>query len=158
MKRSLKIGFSFGFPAGAIVAMGVMVGLYSTSLSKLVVIGGLLNLALADALGDAIGIHTSQESEVKRTFIEIWESTLSAWFGKFIFPIIFIIPVLLFELPIAVMISVILGLSALAFLSFFIAKNRGAKPWHAITEHLIAALIAIALTYYVGGWIRTTFG
>jgi VIT1/CCC1 family predicted Fe2+/Mn2+ transporter len=75
MKRSSKVGFNFGLTSGIITTLGLMVGLNSSTHSKLVVIGGILTIAMADALSDAMGIHISQESENKHTVKEVWEST-----------------------------------------------------------------------------------
>ena len=91
MRHSIKVGFSFGITSGIITTLGLMVGLYSGTGSKLVVIGGILMIAIADAFSDALGIHVSEESEGKHSQKEIWESTLSTFLFKFIFASIFII-------------------------------------------------------------------
>jgi len=158
MKHSLKVGFSFGLTSGIITTLGLMVGLHSGTHSKLVVIGGVLTIAIADAFSDALGIHISEESENKHTAKEIWESTLSTFFSKFIFALIFIIPVLIFELSTAIIVSIIWGLSILGIVSFSIAKEQKRKPWRVIAEHLIIALVVIVVTHYVGYWIGLTFG
>ena len=118
MKHSIKTGFSFGLTSGIITTLGLMVGLHSGTHSKLVVLGGILTIAIADAFSDALGIHISEESENKHASKEIWESTISTFFSKFIFALTFIIPVLLFEISTAIIVSVIWGLSILGILSF----------------------------------------
>ncbi|MEO0185998.1 MAG: VIT1/CCC1 transporter family protein, partial [candidate division WOR-3 bacterium] len=75
LKHSLKTGFSFGSTSGIITTLGLMVGLHSGTHSKIVVIGGILTIAIADAFSDALGIHVSEESENKHSTKEIWEST-----------------------------------------------------------------------------------
>jgi VIT1/CCC1 family predicted Fe2+/Mn2+ transporter len=85
MKHSLKTGFSFGLTSGIITTLGLMVGLHSGTHSKLVVVGGILTIAIADAFSDALGIHISEESENKHTKKEIWESTISTFLSKFVF-------------------------------------------------------------------------
>jgi VIT1/CCC1 family predicted Fe2+/Mn2+ transporter len=157
MKRSLKTGFSFGITSGIITTLGMMVGLHSGTHSKLVVIGGILTIAIADAFSDALGIHISEESKNKHTGREVWESTISTFFSKFSFTLTFIIPVLLFELSTAVLVGVLWGLSILCILTFFIAKEKKANPWKAVAEHLVIALTVIATTHYVGNWISLTF-
>ena len=158
MKHSLKVGFSFGLTSGIITTLGLMVGLYSGTHSKLAVLGGILTIAIADAFSDSLGIHISEESENKHTAKEIWESTISTFFFKFIVALTFIIPVLLFELSTAIVASVIWGLSLLGILSFSIAKKQKGNPWKAVAEHLIIAVLVIVATYYVGNWIGATFG
>lgn len=157
MKYSWKIGFSFGLTSGIITTLGLMVGLYSGTHSKLAVIGGVLTIAIADAFSDALGIHISQESQNHHTVREIWESTFATFLSKFVFALTFIIPVLLLELSTAIVVSVVWGLSVLGILSFYIAKERKTKPWKVVVEHLIIAVLVIVITHYVGNWISSTF-
>jgi len=158
MKHSLKTGFSFGLTSGIITTLGLMVGLHSGTHSKLVVIGGVLVIAIADSLSDALGIHLSEESENKHTTKEIWEATLSTFLSKFAFTLTFIIPLLLFQLSTAIIVSIAWGLSLLCIFSFFIAKEQKAKPWRPIVEHLAIAVAVIITTHYVGDWISSAFG
>jgi len=158
MKHSLKIGFSFGLTSGIITTLGLMVGLHSGTHSKIVVIGGILTIAIADAFSDAMGIHISEESENKHTTKEIWESTISTFLSKFAFALIFIVPILLFQLSTAIIVSVICGLSLLGIFSFHVAKEQKTNPWKVVIEHLIIALVVIVITHYVGDWVGSTFG
>ncbi len=158
MKHSLKTGFSFGLTSGIITTLGLMVGLHSGTHSKFVVIGGVLVIAIADSLSDALGIHLSEESENKHTTKEIWEATLSTFLSKFAFTLTFIVPLLLFQLSTAIIVSIAWGLSLLCIFSFFIAKEQKAKPWRAIGEHLAIAVAVIIATHYVGDWISSAFG
>lgn len=153
MKHSLKIGFSFGLTSGIITTLGLMVGLHSGTHSKLVVLGGILTIAIADAFSDALGIHITEESENIHNVKEIWESTVSTFFSKLVFALTFVIPVLLFELTTAIMVSVIWGLTILCILSFKMAKGKKGKTWIVVAEHLIIALVVITITHYVGHWI-----
>jgi VIT1/CCC1 family predicted Fe2+/Mn2+ transporter len=158
MKHSLKVGLSFGLTSGIITTLGLMMGLYSGTHSKFVVIGGILVIAIADSFSDALGIHISEESENKHTTKEIWESTFSTFFFKFIVASSFIFPVILIELKTAIYISIIWGLSLLSILSFNIAKDQKTKSLVVVLEHLIIAVLVIILTYYVGYYINLRFG
>jgi len=158
MNHSLKIGFIFGLTSGIITTLGLIVGLHAGTHSRLVVIGGVLTIAIADAFSDALGIHISEESESKHVKKEIWESTLSTFLAKFFFASTFIIPLLLLPLLSAIIAGVVWGLSLLGILSFFIAREQKVKPWKVIAEHLVIASVVIILTHYVGDWISKTFG
>ena len=158
MKHSIKTGFSFGLTSGIITTLGLMVGLHSGTRSRLVVIGGILIIAIADAFSDALGIHISEESENKHTTKEIWESTISTFLSKFVIALTFIIPLLLFQLSKAIIVSMVWGLSLLGIFSFYIAKEQKVKPWKVIVEHLLIALVVIIITHYIGDWIGSTFG
>jgi len=157
IRHSFKTGLSFGLTSGIITTLGLIVGLYSSTHSKLVVIGGILVIAIADALSDSFGIHISEESEAKHTAKEIWESTISTFAAKFIFAISFIFPIILLPLATAIIVSVCWGLFLLGFFSFYIAKEQRAKPWKVITEHLGIALVVILITHRVGDWIGSIF-
>lgn len=157
MEHSIKMGFSFGLTSATITTLGLMVGLNAGTHSKLAVIGGILIIAIADAFSDALGIHISEESENKHTTKQIWISTISTFLTKFIFALTFVIPVLLLELSAAVVVSVIWGLSMLGVFSFQIAREQKKTPWKVILEHLLIALIVIAITHYLGNWISATF-
>jgi len=134
-----------------------MVGLYSGTHSKLVVLGGIITIAVADAFSDALGIHISEESQNKYTTKEIWESTISTFLFKFTFAMTFIVPVLLFPLATAIIVSIAWGLFLLGVFSLYMAREQKAKPWKVISEHILIAVIVIAVTYYVGILVELTF-
>ena len=158
MRDSLKTGFSFGLTSGIKTTLGLMVGLHSGTHSKLAVIGGVLTVAIADAFSDALGIHVSEESENKHTPRQIWASTISAFCTKLVFGLTFLIPVRLFDLSTAVMVSAIWGLSVLCIFSYVIARGQRVAPWKIVAEHLGIALVVIVVTHYLGDWISSTFG
>jgi VIT1/CCC1 family predicted Fe2+/Mn2+ transporter len=157
MKHSTKIGLCFGLTSAIITTLGLIVGLHSGTHSKIVILGGILMIAIADAFSDALGIHVSEESENVHSKKEIWTSTISTFFTKFLFALTFIVPVLFIELSVAIVVSVIWGLSMLAMLSLTISKEKKENPWESIAEHLIIALVVIFITHYVGDIISTLF-
>ncbi len=158
MRPSLKVGFGFGITSGIITTLGLIVGLQAGTHSRSVVIGGILTIAIADTFSDALGVHVSEESVEKRPEKDVWLSTFSTFIAKFVFAMTFIVPVLLFELTIAVIISVIWGLSILAISRLYIAKIQESKPWKVIVKHLLIAVIVIIATQLTGDWIERTFG
>lgn len=157
LKHSIKVGFSFGLTSGIITTLGLMVGLHSGTHSRLVVLGGILTIAIADAFSDALGIHMSEESENVHSTREIWESTISTFLAKFVFALTFIVPILTFALSTAIVVSAIWGLSILALVSYGMAKEQKEKPWKVVAEHLIIALAVIVITHYVGHLVASRF-
>ncbi len=157
MNHSVKTGFSFGLTSAIITTSGLMVGLNSGTHSRLVVIGGILIIAVADSFSDSLGIHISEESENIHTHKEIWLSTISTFSAKFIFTMTFLIPVIFLQLTEAILVSIIWGLSLLSIISYKMAKERKIKPWGVIFEHLITALIVLIATNFIGGWISSMF-
>ena len=143
VKHSFKMGFNFGATSGIITTLGLMVGLHSGTHSKLVILGGILTIAIADAFSDALGIHISEESENKHTSREVWESTISTFLSKLIFASTFIVPIFLLELTRAIILSAIWGLFLLSILSLNMAKEQKKNCWKVVIEHLLIALIVV---------------
>ena len=158
MKSSIKRGFSYGITSGVITTLGLMVGLNASTHSRLVVVGGVLTIAVADALSDAMGIHVSVESENKYTHRQVWESTISAFFTKFLFALTFLIPILLFQLSTAIVISVGWGILLLGISNYQLAKDQNKKPWKIIFEHLFITAVVVVITYFLGLWVGSVFG
>lgn len=138
--------------SGVITTLGLIVGLNSGMHSKAVVLSGILVIAVADALSDALGIHISEESEAKYNKKQLWLSTGSTFFAKLIFTLTFAVPFLLLSLQTAIVVSLIWGFSLLGIFSVYLAKKQNESPWKVIAEHLVVALIVIAATYYIGEW------
>jgi len=157
MKESLKTGITFGLTSGTITTLGLMIGLYSGTNSRSVVIGGILTIAIADSLSDALGIHISEESDHTRTNLQVWIATVATFFSK-LYAITFVFPVLLFDLPVAININLVWGFTILTILSYYLAKSQGGKPWKVILEHLIITTVVISLTHFLGKLIAKYVG
>ncbi len=153
VKKTLRVGVSFGITSGAMTTMGLMVGLYAGTHSFKAVVGGILTIAVADAFSDALGIHVHEESENEHTPKEIWESTVAAFFSKFFFAASFLVPILLFDLKTAVAMSVVWGMSLVAIISYLIARDQKISPYKIIGEHILISIVVIIVTYWIGHWI-----
>ncbi|MBN2203163.1 MAG: hypothetical protein JW700_03185 [Candidatus Aenigmarchaeota archaeon] len=156
MKKAVNTGLSFGLTSGIITTLGLMVGLHGSTGSSMVVIGGILTIAIADAFSDALGIHICQES-VNQNTREVWESTISTFLSKFFFALTFTVPVIFFDITTALIMSVAWGLLLIGAVSFIIARKRKEAAWKVICEHLLIALLVIAITHFVGLWIAAVF-
>lgn len=155
MNDSLRTGICFGLTSAVITTLGLMVGLHSGTGSKLVVLGGILTIAIADAFSDALGIHISEEAENVHTTRQIWVSTIATFIAKFIFALTFIIPVIYLSLETAILVSLVWGILMLTVLSYFIARIEDKSPWGIIGEHVLIAIVVIFITHYVGDWVAT---
>ena len=58
----------------------------------------------------------------------------------------------------AVAASLVWGLSLLAVLSYALARAQRVPPWKVIGEHVVIGLCVVAITHYLGDWVRVTFG
>lgn len=154
MKPSVKTGFTFGLTSGVITTLGLMVGLDAGTHSKAVVLSGILTIAVADSLSDAMGIHLSEESKNTGSTAHVWESTIATFVAKLFIALSFLVPVLAAPLSTAIILSVLWGFLLVAVLSFFLARAQQIAPWKVIGEHVLIALCVVTLSHYVGGWIQ----
>ncbi len=154
MKTAVRTGVSFGLTSGIITSLGLVVGLYTGTQSKSVVVGGILTIAIADSLSDALGIHISQESQNRFSTREIWESTVSTFMTKIFISMTFLLPILLLPNTSAISVSVSWGLFLLVVLNLYLAKVQQVRPWMMIVEHVFIAMLVIGMAYLVGTWIE----
>ncbi len=158
LSHSLKTGLTFGLTSATITTLGLMVGLESGTGSRLIVMGGILTIAVADAFSDALGIHVSEEAEDKHTSGEIWASTIATFTSKFLFAMTFLVPVIFLELSAAVLVSIAWGLVIMTLASYQIAKSAKKEPMKVIIEHVGIMLVVIVIAHYVGDAISLFFG
>ena len=60
---------------------------------------------------------------------------------------------LLFDLNLALIISIIWGLSLITIFSYYIAKKQGHSITKSVTEHLFIAILVIIITHFIGKYI-----
>lgn len=156
LPNSIKTGIGFGLTSAVITTLGLMVGLQASTESKMVVVGGIITIAVADAFSDALGIHISEEAKNNHSnnHKEIWLSTIVTFFAKFLFAMTFLIPMLLFDIRQAIVISVIWGVSILAILSYLISEGNRSSRLSVVSEHVFIAMVVIGLTHYLGHFIN----
>ena len=63
----LRTGIFFGATSGVITTLGLIAGLNAGTKSLTAVLGGILVIAVADAMSDALGIHLAEESDPQTT-------------------------------------------------------------------------------------------
>jgi len=157
MKEAFRTGASFGLTSGVLTTLGLIVGLYAGTRSKLAVVGGIFTIAVADALSDALGMHVHEESENQHTPQEIWAASGATFITKLLTSLSFLVPLFTLELSTAVVTSVVWAFALLAWLSYRLAASQGASPWRAIAEHLTIAVVVVAITHLVGAWVARAF-
>jgi len=158
IRQSILTGFSFGLTSGIITTLGLMVGLQAGTNSKMVVLGGVLTIALADSLSDALGIHVSEESRRDNHNKEVWEATISTFIFKLIFALSFVVPVLVFNLTTAIYVSMVWGYLLLGFVSYYNTRGKGTKKCGMIVEHLLIMTFVIIASRFIGLFVNRYFG
>lgn len=160
--HQLITGISFGLTTAVITSLGMIVGMHSATSSKLAVVAGIVVMAIADGLSDAVGLHTAEEAEVengrrKHTSKEIWLTTLFAFLSVSGFTLTFAIPILLFSLETAVFLAIAWGILLLILLNFYIAKIRKENPTKLISEHILLAIFVVIVSHVVGSLVAMGF-
>lgn len=150
LDHSVRVGISFGVTSGIITTLGLLVGLSAGTSSRAATLGGILTIAVADSLSDALGIHISEEAEGVHTQREIWTATLATFLAKLLTALTFTIPVILLDLELAVVISIIWATGALTALSVHLAREQKADSKPIIVEHLGVAALVVAAAHGVG--------
>jgi len=153
-----RTGLFFGATSGVITTIGLIVGLNSGTRSITAVLGGILIIAVADAMSDALGIHLAEEANPDTDHAHVWAATIMTFLTKFIFSISFAVPLLLLPLSTAVTASVIWGLVVIVVLSYFLAKSQDESPIYIIGEHVGIAALVLVFSHYIGVWVAATFG
>ncbi len=157
MKDGVWKGFGFGISSGVITTLGIVVGLHSGTHEKLAVLVGILVLAVADALSDAIGIHISEEAENVHTTHELWQSAFFTFISKLIVALSFIIPLQLLELNLAILVSVGWGTVLISVFSYVMARSQKQNPIKVIAEHVTVMLAVVILAHYIGDIVHELF-
>ena len=154
----VRTGLFFGATSGVITTIGLIVGLNSGTRSITAVLGGILVIAVADAMSDALGIHLAEEAKPDTDHIHVWAATIVTFLTKFVFSISFAIPLLMLPLDTAVIASVVWGMLVIVVLSYFLARSQDESPLGIIAEHVGIAALVIVFSHYIGVWVAATFG
>lgn len=162
MKRILRnkgarTGVFFGATSGVITTIGLIAGLNAGTKSLVAVLGGILVVAIADAMSDAMGIHLAQEADPDSTDEHIWAATIWTFFTKLIVALTFALPLLWFPLQLAVAIAVGWGLLVITLLSAYLARVQNTPMLNVVTEHLVIAIVVVAISHYIGVWVGNEF-
>jgi len=155
--RGARTGLFFGATSGVITTVGLIAGLHAGTESVVAVLGGILVIAVADAMSDALGIHLAEEANPDSTSEHIWAATVTTFFTKFVVAISFAVPLLWLPLDTAVLVSIAWGLFVIALLSYFLAKSQQNAVMPVVLEHLGIAIAVIVISHYIGVWVHATF-
>lgn len=107
--EALWKGVGFGLTSGIITTLGVIVGLHSSTRSEAAILAGIIVIAVADSMSDAMGIHISEEAEEEHTARELWRRAFFTLISKFVVALSFIIPLNFFHRYTAIVLSVLWG-------------------------------------------------
>lgn len=145
--------FSFGAVSAVITCLAIITSFDINAASRLVVIGSLCVIALADNISDTLGIHIYQEGEFS-SFRKVWRGTLSNFIVRLCVILVFILFVLALPPVLAVICSILYGFLILTGISYLVARKRHIPPKRVIVEHIVIASAVLGLSKYVTYLIR----
>jgi VIT1/CCC1 family predicted Fe2+/Mn2+ transporter len=162
MGHQLITGISFGLTTSVITSLGMIVGVHSATGSKLAVVSGIVIMAIADGLSDAISLHTAEEADVeegrgKHTPKEIWLTTLFTFISVSGSTLTFAVPLLLFALETAIYLAIAWGMLVLILLNLYIAKIRNESALKLTFEHILLAILVIIVSRFTGDLVAIGF-
>jgi VIT1/CCC1 family predicted Fe2+/Mn2+ transporter len=158
MKRSRVVGFasprrySYGSTAAIVTSVGLIAGFGAASVPRSAVVSGLLIIAVADNISDSLSIHIYQESENLEARVAL-RATLTNFAARFLVVLSFVGIVITFPGRAAQAVATAWGLLLLGGLIYFLSRLRQVRPWREILKHLLVAIVVVAVSRLLGGWI-----
>jgi VIT1/CCC1 family predicted Fe2+/Mn2+ transporter len=155
--KGTRTGIYFGATSGVITTIGLIAGLYAGTDSLVAVLGGILVVAVSDAMSDALGIHLAQEADPESNSAQIWAATISTFLTKLLVALTFALPLIFLPLGVAVMVSVGWGLVVIVLLSYYLAHTQKVPVAPVVAEHLAIAVVVVILAHFIGVWVQSVF-
>lgn len=155
--KGARTGVFFGATSGVITTIGLITGLNAGTQSLVAVLGGILVVAVADAMSDALGIHLAQEADPDSTHAQVWAATLWTFLTKLVVALSFALPLLWLPLQPAVAVSVAWGFVVIALLSAYLARSQRVAVLPVVTEHVFIAIVVVVLSHLIGVWVQRSF-
>ncbi|HLP79080.1 MAG TPA: CYTH domain-containing protein [Acidobacteriota bacterium] len=151
---SSNIGrFSFGISSGVLTTLGIVIVLNTSTYNFLAVIAGIIGVAVADSMSDALGVYSLKKSERGVKTATALRSAIATLIGKIACTSSFIIPFILFEPSIAIYVCILWGVILLTFVNVQIARIQQESVAKTVFTNLLVATIVIALSFAVGNYL-----
>lgn len=153
----MKMGnVSFGGTAAIVTSVALIFGLDAATATKTTIVSGLLIVALADNLTDALSMHVYQESERRLESREAFIATWSNFVTRLLLALTFVLLVVLLPIAGAVIASAAWGLLLLIALTWALARERKARFSVELAKHLAAALAVILASRGIGALLTAS--
>jgi len=148
MDNAIKKGLGFGLSSAVIATLAIIVGMHAGTDLKHAVISAVLVIAFADSLADSLAVYFSEKEGNSEK--DVWTTTATAFFTKLFFALTFLIPIVIFDLHLAIWIDILYGAIILIIYSFNLAKSTHKGILKTISLHMILAIVVIAASHGIG--------
>ncbi len=150
----MKIGnVSFGSTAAIVTSVALIFGLDAATATKSTIMSGLLIVALADNLTDALSMHIYQESDRRLDSREAFIATWSNFVTRLLLSLTFVLLVVLLPIASAVIASAAWGLALLIGLTWALARERRVSFAVELGKHCAAAVAVVLASRGIGALI-----
>jgi VIT1/CCC1 family predicted Fe2+/Mn2+ transporter len=148
---------SFGSTAAIVTSMALILGLDAATATKSTIVSGLLIVALADNLTDALSMHVYEESHRRLAPREAFLATASNFVARLAVSLAFVLLVIVLPVGSAIVTSLALGLGLLVILTWALARERKGSLVAELFKHIAGALVVLLLARGVGTLIASQF-
>lgn len=148
MKLQIR-NFSFGGTGAIVTNMGLIIGFYEATVTKAMMLTGLLIVAIADNLTDSLSIHIYQESEQLEEG-EAFRATLANFAVRLGLSLSFVFLVAVLPIGVVTVASIIWGMFLLIGLTYLVARSRKRPVLSEIWKHVAVAVAVIFISKIIG--------
>jgi len=141
--------YSFGITSAIVTSLALMLGLVQTRDPRTSIVGALLLIAIADNVADSLGLYIYRES-VPGVINSPKISIFTNFATRLGVMVLFIVLVSVLSLTVAITISIVVGLSMLAVLSYYIAVSQKKSILWSMAQHLGIAVLVILVAHFLG--------
>ena len=149
--------YSFGISGAVLTTLGVTMGLNSATSSVKVILGGIISIATADSMADAMGMYATKKAERGISNKTAINCAINVFLSKVFFTLSFAIPYLLLPLGTAMIVAVIWGLILISFMNIIIAFMQEENLVKAVVKYVTITGIVLTLSTMVGKLVDVYF-
>ena len=137
--------------------MGLILGLEAAASSRQTIVGALLIVAIADNLTDSLSVHIYQEAERLQSREALF-STLVNFATRLLVALSFVGLAIVLPRELILVVVPGWGFALLAWLTYLIARARGASVGREIAKHFVVAAVVLGVSRWLGTCITGAFG
>ncbi|MEM4707792.1 MAG: hypothetical protein QXL47_04230, partial [Candidatus Anstonellales archaeon] len=141
---------AFGTMDGVINVLGILLGVYAATSSRLAVIAAVVAGGVANGIANAAGLHVSKEVDGVRGHGKIFFIMLYGFLATFLTGLVQIVPLFFLPLDVGVYVGAFIGLVLLAILGYMNEKSL-----HVSLEYVVMGLVGGVLAYSLGALINS---
>lgn len=150
--KAFRQGISFGIISSVITVIGLSLGMWSSEGNLKMIIASIIGLSISNSFADGFSMYLSNKARNdSETHSRI--SAIITVVIEFFLPFLFLIPFFLFKLQTAIIINIIISMSIVSLMGYYISKlnkDNFKKIYKNIIIYCLIMLVIIFCTYSGG--------